>query len=156
EALDGRSALGSTYPGIKVGFVTATEAALSLGDTARVEKLFSLPTAFGAGETTPYWRAQASRLEARFSMARGESDAVEPGFKTAAGLFREIGIPFWLGVTLTEHGEWLGEQGRTDEGEPLLDEARGLFDRLGAVPWRDRADRAAGARAVVSSVSQES
>jgi class 3 adenylate cyclase/tetratricopeptide (TPR) repeat protein len=156
EALDGRSALGSTYPGIKVGFVTATEAALSLEDTARVEHLLALPKAFGAGETTPYWRAQSSRLEARFAMARGESDAVEPGFKTAAGLFREIGIPFWLGVTLTEHGEWLGEQGRPDEGEPLLDEARGVFDRLRAVPWRDRADRAAGARAVVSSVSQES
>src|SRR5918992_1103850 len=65
EALDGRSALGSTYPGIKVGFVTATEAALSLEDTARVEHLLALPKAFGAGQTTPYWRAPAPPFEGR-------------------------------------------------------------------------------------------
>jgi class 3 adenylate cyclase/tetratricopeptide (TPR) repeat protein len=151
EALDGRSALGTTYPGVKVGFVTAAEAALALGDTARMEDLLALPAGFGAGETTPYLRAQASRLEARFAAARGESDAVEPRFKTAAGLFREIGVPFWLAVTLTEHGEWLRDQGRADEGAPLLDEAREVFGGLAARPWLERVERATSAAAVAGS-----
>jgi class 3 adenylate cyclase/predicted ATPase len=151
EALDGRSALGTTYPGVKVGFVMAAEAALALGDTARMEDLLALPAGFGVGETTPYWRAQTGRLEARFAAARGEPDAVEPRFKTAAGLFREIGVPFWLAVTLTEHGEWLREQGRADESGPLLDEAREVFDRLAARPWLERVERGTRAAAVAGS-----
>jgi tetratricopeptide (TPR) repeat protein len=151
EALDGRSALGSTYPGVKVGFVMAAEAALALGDTARMEDLLAVPAGFGAGQTTPYWGAQAGRLEARFAAARGEPDAVEPRFKTAAGLFREIGVPFWLAVTLTEHGEWLQDQGRADEGAPLLDEAREVFVRLAARPWLERVERATSGAAVAGS-----
>lgn len=49
-------------------------------------------------------------------------------------------MPYWLGGTLTQHGEWLGQQGRADEGRVLLDEARAIFERLQAKPWLERLD----------------
>jgi hypothetical protein len=47
-------------------------------------------------------------------------------------------IPFWLAVTLVEHGEWLIDQGHAPEAEPLLREARAIFEQLKAGPWLER------------------
>jgi predicted ATPase len=151
EALDGRVTLGAVFTGAKAGFVEAAEAALALGDTATVEELLAIPAALGAGEATPSWRAHAARVGARLGASRGEVDGVEELFDTASGLFREISVPFWLAVTLTEKGEWLKQQGRDEEAEPLLSEARSIFNRLKAAPWLERVDRAAGAAAVAHS-----
>ena len=38
---------------------------------------------------------------------RGEHDEVEQRLKSAAATFRELGLSFWLAVTLLEHSEWL-------------------------------------------------
>jgi len=51
-------------------------------------------------------------------------------------------LPFWLAVTLLEHGEWLTGQRRPDDAESPLNEARELFGSLRATPWLDRLDRA--------------
>jgi hypothetical protein len=59
-------------------------------------------------------------------------------FKGAAGLFREIEFPFYMAVTLLEHGEWLERAGRAEEAGPLLDEARDVFEHLRAKPWLER------------------
>jgi hypothetical protein len=64
---------------------------------------------------------------------------VEQGFDAARQGFREIQMPFDLGVTLLEHAEWLHAQGREAEAEPLLAEARELFGKLDARPWLERA-----------------
>ena len=56
------------------------------------------------------------------------------GFKAAAAGFREYDIPFWLAVTLLEHGELTGDPA-------LLDEARGIFEELKATPRLERLDR---------------
>jgi len=56
--------------------------------------------------------------------------------------FREFGMPFWLAVTLTEHGEWLLSEDRVAEAEPLLAEARETFERLQAKPWLERVEAA--------------
>jgi hypothetical protein len=58
--------------------------------------------------------------------------------RAAAGMFRELGMPFPLGATLLERGEWLVGQGRASEAGPLLTEARDIFDRLKAPPWLER------------------
>jgi hypothetical protein len=60
-------------------------------------------------------------------------------FQGAAGRFREIGLPFWLAVTLLEHGELLIEQGSPGEAEPVFAEAGEIFERLEARPWLERA-----------------
>jgi hypothetical protein len=53
-------------------------------------------------------------------------------------------MPFWLGVVLVEHGEWLAAQGRPADAAPLLEEAGTVFERLGARPWSERAAQVAG------------
>lgn len=147
NALKGLTTLGSTFPAVKVGFVEAAEAALELGETDAVEELLAIPGGFGAGQTSPFWRGQAARVEARLGAVRGEADRVEARFGTASDLFRELGLPFWVAVTLTEHGEWLASGGRKDKAVPLLEEAREIFERLKAGPWIDRASRSLPAAA---------
>lgn len=73
---------------------------------------------------------------------RGADEEVEARFKGAAGLFREIAVPFSMAVTLLEYGEWLGDQDRAADAGPLLTEARTVFEGLKARPWIERVDRA--------------
>ena len=49
-------------------------------------------------------------------------------------------MPFWLGVTILEHAEWLLSVGRGDAAASLVAEAREIFQRLEARPWLDRLD----------------
>jgi class 3 adenylate cyclase/tetratricopeptide (TPR) repeat protein len=136
------SGLGPSHQNVKMGLVEALEASFALGDLERVTELLALVESYGAGELTPYVRAQASRFRARLAAEQGQPEQVEAGFEAAAELFREIGTPYPLAVTLLEHGEWLGAQGRADQADPLLNEARELFERLQAKPWLERADQA--------------
>ncbi|MGH3080486.1 MAG: hypothetical protein ACRDNH_05045 [Gaiellaceae bacterium] len=53
-------------------------------------------------------------------------------------MFRELAVPFPLGVTRLEHAEWLTVQGRPEEAELLFGEARELFERLDAKRWLER------------------
>jgi hypothetical protein len=87
-------------------------------------------------------RGQRERLRAKVDVAKGQNEGVERRLQNAANEFRAIPMPFWLGVTLLEHAEWLIEQGgRGDEAEPLLTEARQIFEGLRARPWLERLDR---------------
>jgi class 3 adenylate cyclase/tetratricopeptide (TPR) repeat protein len=146
-AVEGRSALGPAFPGVKIGFVEAAGAALALGELDVVEELLEVPRGLGAGQKSPFWRAQTARVEAHLAAARDQSDRVDQRFAEAAALFRDTGMPFWLAVTLTEHGERLASRERTDEGAPLLAEAREIFERLKARPWIDRTSRSLPAAA---------
>ena len=82
-------------------------------------------------------------MVARLAVLRGETTGVDGGFGAAAEIFREVPSPYWLGVTLAEHGEWLVAQGRPDEAEPLFAEAREILEGLGAKPWLERLERSA-------------
>ena len=118
---------------IKQGSVEAIEACLSLGDTRRASELVASIEAVPPGLRSPYLGAQALRFRAR--LAASEDDAIEQ-FDSAAKRFRELGVVFWLAVTLLEHGEFAGDS-------VLLDEARDIFERLAARPWLERLDAAA-------------
>lgn len=98
------------------------------------------------GETTPFVAATAARFRAKLAEPAGEE-----GFSTAAAIFRGLSMPFWLAVTLLEHGEALVAQSRSAEAEPLLVEARSIFERLGARPWLDRFVRLESAQAATAS-----
>ena len=126
----------------KEAFVEAVEAALALRDTAKAEALIAEIDALDPVQRTPVYQAQAARLRSRLRAQRGE-EGVEQGFKLAAAIFRELPMPYWIGVTLAEHGEWLAAQGQGEEAEPLLAEAREIFERLGARPWLERLEAAA-------------
>jgi tetratricopeptide (TPR) repeat protein len=137
--------------GVKIALPQALEAALALGERERAEQLLATIEALPPGRLAPILRAHAARLRARLAGLDGERGKAERGFATAASVFREYGMPFYLGVTLTEHGEWLIAEERAAYAEPLLAEAFETFERLGATPWLARVDSAQTAqRAEVS------
>jgi tetratricopeptide (TPR) repeat protein len=124
-------ALGFPFQGVKQGIVVALEAAFALGESAKIEELLTSIETVPLGSRPPYLDAQARRFRARLA---GD----EAGYEAAAERFRELGIPFWLAVTLLEHGERLVGQGQPSQAEPLLAEAGEIFERLEARPWLER------------------
>jgi hypothetical protein len=137
-AFQARGELGADHQAVKGGFIWAVEAALTLGDLARVGELLAAVEALPAGHCPPLLQAQAARVRARLVAARGERDGVEAGFKGAAGMLRELGVPFWLAVTLLEHGDWLASGAGAERAEPPFAEAGAIFERLAARPWLER------------------
>jgi hypothetical protein len=121
--------------------VWAVDAALALGDTGRADELLGAVEELAPGVRPPFLEAQAHRFRGRMNHEEGH-------FKTAASIFREYDLPFWLAVTRLEHGEFLIASGRAAEAASLIDEAREIFDRLGAAPWLERLDRAASGEAI--------
>jgi class 3 adenylate cyclase/tetratricopeptide (TPR) repeat protein len=149
RALEARSELGIGHEAMKDAFVEGVEAAISLGRFDEAEAILSIAAAIPPGRQSPYLDAQSRRLRAQISHLRGGAEPVEPEYKRAVGMFRELETPFWLAVALLEFAEWLVDEGRTDDAKPLLDEARELFDSLRAEPWRERVDAVAIDRAAI-------
>ena len=79
-------------------------------------------------------------LEAHAHRFRAKLSGDDAEFRAATARFRELGLTFWLAVTLLEHGELLAGQGRGADAEPLLAEAREIFEELRAAPWLERLD----------------
>ncbi len=123
---------------VKIAVVEGVEAALAEGDLATAERLLGDLEAMQPGEVAPFLRAQAERLRARLGTLAVDETGADRRFGAAASDFRELGVPFWLAVTLLEHGEWFAERGRDGEAEPLLAEAAEIFEALEATPWVDR------------------
>ena len=124
-ALDVAPVLGPSFQGVKHAIVEALEAALALGDHAKVEELYEFVNSIPLASTSPYMSVQAQRLRAR--------TAGDPaGLLAAAQRFREGETPFWLAVTLLEHAELTGDQDSQAE-------ALATFEQLRASRWVERA-----------------
>jgi class 3 adenylate cyclase/tetratricopeptide (TPR) repeat protein len=143
EAFASRAEFGIHATQVKEALVEALEAALALGDLAKLEELLDVIASLRPGEITPLIQAHGARFGALLAAARGERERVEPGFAAAEQQFAELSMPFARAVTLLEHGEWLFVQGRAVEAEPMIGEARETFDALRAAPWLERVDRVA-------------
>jgi hypothetical protein len=150
EALAAREDLGAGSEPFREGFVAAASSAMALGDTAAAENLLEMIDHLPRGKVPQYLHAHAARLRAQLAAQRANEAGAEAGFKRASSTFRELGIPFWIGVTLLEYGEWLVSQGRDGEAMALISEAREIFERLEATPWLERVD-ALGDRALAPS-----
>ena len=122
---------GDTLQGVNA-FAEAAGAALTLGDLGNVRELSRVSRRCGRspapGTSEP--RRRDSRLVSLRATPRATRSS--PAFRRATETFRELGMPFWLAVTLYEHGEWLTGHERAGEAEPLLAEAREIFERLEA------------------------
>ena len=129
----------------KEAFVVGIEAALSLDDLEAVDELLGMIEAYPPGKQPQFLQAHAMRFRARLADRRKDPADVGALFKGAAGLFREIAVPFYMAVTLLEHGEWLVREDRADDAAPLLEEAREVFERLRAKPWLERLGQTADA-----------
>ena len=118
------------------------ECSLAAGDTDAARSVLSMVRDRPRGEIPPALRAQAARFEARVASASGDrSDRPGELLTEATGLLREVGLPFAVAVTQTEHAEWLASRDRLDDARSLADEARSVFDGLRATPWVERVDR---------------
>ena len=137
RAVEVRGQLSARHSVVREGYSVALAADLELGRLEDAEKLLAEIDAVPAGSISPSLRALSERFHARVSAQRGAED-VEQRFKAAAGLLREIGMPFELAVVLFEHGAWLVSAGRDEDAVSLLAEARETFERLGAAPYLDR------------------
>jgi class 3 adenylate cyclase/tetratricopeptide (TPR) repeat protein len=141
--LEARAELGWSHSEVKECFVQAIEAALAIPDVAGARELLDLAETAVPADRTPYLDAQVARCSARLVSATGGDPArIVSGFKQAAGLFDELGMPFNRAVTLLEHAEWVIAAGRGVDAEPFLTEARERFEHLRARPWVERAIRA--------------
>jgi hypothetical protein len=126
---------------VKLAFVEAVEAAFALDDLDRVAELLHEWELRSSELRTPFVEAHEQRFAARLAARRSEAQAVEPSFLRATEIFRELSMPFYVAVTLLEHGEWLAGDGRPEDSQPLLAEAHETFQRLKARPWADRASQ---------------
>jgi ATP/maltotriose-dependent transcriptional regulator MalT len=146
--LELRATLGYTQEFLKELHVTTAEAALSLGDTERVDALVGELEALPLGTSSQFLQAQSSRFRAHLAAREGDTTNAERLFKGASGLFRELAFPFYLATTQLEYAEWLEAQGRIAELSPVVAEARQIFGQLGARPLLERSERIAGAAPV--------
>jgi class 3 adenylate cyclase/tetratricopeptide (TPR) repeat protein len=134
ESLETWTLLGLDF--VRESFALGAEGALALGDVDAAEGL--VRRVEGAhGRRSPWTRGHIRRFRARIAAARVE-EGVEPEFKAAAAMFREIRAVFALAVVLLEYGEWLAASDRGTEAGPLIEEARAIFERLRAKPWLER------------------
>jgi hypothetical protein len=143
SVLPNRTELGHSFLCDSLAVVEAIDSAFELGDLAKVREFLGIIETLRPGELPPFLNAQGERFRASLAAAEGEAGAAEGGFSRAAAAFRALEMPFWLAVTVLEHGEWLIVQGRAEEAEPLLADAHEIFERLEATPWLERAGQAA-------------
>ena len=139
QAFASHADFGFAAETVKEAFVIAGEAALALGDDAKLAELLAGVDGLPPGQSTRFLRAHTLRFRARLAAA-DDLEAAGQGFTGATALFREIGMPFYLAVVQLEYAELLASSGRAEECEPLLAEAREIFERLGATPWLERVD----------------
>ena len=149
-AMEARRTLGMGFQGVKQGFALAVQAALALRDTDRAEEILELLDALPPAQVFPFYQAHRDRSRARLGILRGDDTAVEGHFKAAIGMFRELGMPFWMAVSLLEHAEWLASAGRSADAMAPASEARELFERLRATRWLDRLGDRFGAVSVAA------
>jgi tetratricopeptide (TPR) repeat protein len=142
-ALEFRDSLGLTHQAVKQALIEGAEAASLLADDVAKERILGLIAEAPAGGRSPYLDAQLVRFRAR-------AGADPAGFAAAIRGFRDLGLPFWLAVTLCEHGELLAAASDPAAAEPPLAEAREIFTSLAAVPWLERVAAAAGVLAAPS------
>ena len=130
--------MGIANQAVKHGLVHAIEVALAIDDREKAEELLAAIQDLPPGLRPPFLDAQAHRFQGRLS---DTADVAFAGYAAAQDRLRELELPFWLAVTLLEHGERLHEHERSADAEPLLVEAREIFERLEAAPWVERASR---------------
>jgi tetratricopeptide (TPR) repeat protein len=139
-AFANRDALGIVHETVKEAFALALQAALELGQHHRADELLELVERLPPGRRPQFLDANTARFRAQLEAQTGKGDQTERLFKSASGLFQELGMPFYLAMTRLEHAEWLASLGRGEEAEPLLTEASEIFTRLQAKPWLKRLD----------------
>ncbi|HET7172173.1 MAG TPA: adenylate/guanylate cyclase domain-containing protein [Gaiellales bacterium] len=132
----------------KETYVLAVDAALSLGDFDRADRIVATVEALGAGGRPQSLTAHAMRHRALLAASAGDGERADQLFRQAAALFHELAMPFPMAVTLLQHGGLLTGTGAHAEAAPLLETAGEVFGSLEARPWLERLERARDGQAL--------
>jgi tetratricopeptide (TPR) repeat protein len=135
---------GVDHHAVKESLVLAMEGAFAADDLEMADEFLALIEGLPKARRPRFLDAHVLRFRARLADRRGNIEDIDQRFLEASRLFREMALPFWLGVTLVERAEWLNSQGRLDDLKPVLAEAGEIFARLGASPWLHRLAAIAG------------
>jgi class 3 adenylate cyclase/tetratricopeptide (TPR) repeat protein len=119
----------------KLCWSEACYAAFEAGELEQVEELLRIYEELAPSLRTPLIVGQDSRFRGRLAALRGDRDVAIELLSHAAELFRELGTPYYLGMTVVE----LAELG-VENAAALRVEAREIFERIGMVPWLERID----------------
>jgi class 3 adenylate cyclase/tetratricopeptide (TPR) repeat protein len=122
----------------KMGLDLGLDIAFDTQALAKAEEILAIIAGLRPGEITPSLRGIEARAQARLAVHGGERDLAQSMFKSAAAMFRELGMPFWVATTLTEQAEWLRQAGQAQQAGQISAEAAAIFERLGAKPWLRR------------------
>jgi hypothetical protein len=114
----------------------ATRAALWLGDPARVRVALELYEA--RPDRGRVVAATRQTLRAGLHALLGERDAAMAAYRDAIRRWREMDVPFMLGLCLLDFATLVGP--REPEARAAADEARAIFTRLGSPPLLARLD----------------
>lgn len=141
EGVNRTTHLSFGHANMRALIAEALVAAIEIRDREVVEDLLRRVSDRQPGSLAPFIHGLAARARAQLAWWEGEADAGARASRAAEATFRQIGNPYWLGVTLLERAEWLASQGSEDEARSAFDEAREIFERLRATPWVERAAR---------------
>jgi class 3 adenylate cyclase/tetratricopeptide (TPR) repeat protein len=141
ETLETMPALGIGHASVRDAIEAMLDLLPEARDPVRSGRLFELIADLGPGGRAPAVNAQVARAKARIAAAEGGDPLeIHRNFGSAAAIFEERSMRFWLAITRLDWGEWLMGQGREDEARPLLEQARDTFQRLGAAPSLERVE----------------
>jgi hypothetical protein len=136
-AIEAGEQVGLATEGIRWGWPLAADAALTLGDTARVEELLAWADAHPDGHLHPLVRADRLRVRARLAASRGDAGAAEM-FDAAVGAVRTADSPYQLAICLADQASYLASVGDADGAQRSRDEAEVIAESLGARPLLSR------------------
>jgi class 3 adenylate cyclase/tetratricopeptide (TPR) repeat protein len=135
----------------KMGLDLGLDIAFDTHNLPKVQEILVTIEGLRPGEITPSLRGIEARARARLALHGGERDLAESMFKSAAAMFRELGMPLWLATTLAEQAEWLQREGQAQQADQIGEEAAAIFERLEAKPWLRRVTGATPSPVQVSS-----
>ncbi len=141
-----RACIDDSFPvWMRLALIEAVEAALALGDVAKVVEMIGLVRANFRPGRQPSMDAQILRWEARLAAGRNDAEEAAAKFRAAINAFTTLERPFWLAVSRLELAEWLHSQGEHAEAQQQLSQARATFIALRATPWIERTSSTAAA-----------
>jgi hypothetical protein len=122
----------------KMGLDVGLDIAFDTHALPKVQQILAAIEGLRPGEITPSLRGIEARARARLAVHGGERELAESMFKSAAAMFRELGMPLWVATTVAEQAEWLRHEGRDQQADQVGEEAAAIFERLEAKPWLRR------------------
>jgi len=114
----------------------ATHAAFWLGDAPRARAALALFEA--RPERGRVVAATRQMLQAGLRALEGDRSAAIAAYREAIRSWRDMDVPFWLGLTLLEFATLVGPG--EPEARAAADEARAIWTRLGSPPLLARLD----------------